>query len=58
MRTLLDNQKQAKPVTAIPALSRSGFPMTYIDELAKHREKLRKKKNKMHDRIERRRNAG
>jgi hypothetical protein len=52
MRTLLDTPKQAKP-----ALSRSGFPMTYIDELAKHREKLRKKKNKMHDRIERRRNA-
>lgn len=57
MQTLLDTQRTAKVATRKPALSKSGFPIEYINDLAKRRAKTNKLKDKMYDRIDRR-NAG
>jgi hypothetical protein len=56
MRTLLDTQAAAKPAKQ-PVLSKSGFPMSYIDDLAKRRARINKLKDKMYARIDNR-NAG
>ena len=52
MRTLLDTQTQRKPTPKAPALSRSGFPMKYIDDLAKQRAKVNKLKDKIYAKID------